>query len=119
MSQTTSPALERAIAFAAMTNRGGVQAWMLWGGWVHHVGCYECAGDGPEAACWGVEGCHGFENDCSCRECVLLEADELEQERARSLQALAADLGDPEALRDELAGVAGVIDQRMMDGRAG
>jgi hypothetical protein len=114
-----TPGLELAVAFAALTSRGDVQAWMLWEGWAQHVGCYRCAGDGPDAPCWGVEGCHSFDEDCGCVECAALEAAELESERARSLVALARDLGDPEALRDELAGVTGQIDHAMDGGRAG
>ena len=102
-----------------MTNRGGVQPWMLWPGWVQHVGCYQCAGDGPDAACWGVEGCHGFDEDCGCSECVALERAELAAEQ-RSLLALAGGLEDPHAgaLRDELALVDAQIGQPL-DGRAG
>lgn len=116
-SAMTAP-LERAVAFAAMTNRGGVQAWMLWAGWAQHVGCYQCAGEGREAECWGVEGCHGFENDCGCIPCVALETDELQAGQARL--ALAADLERPfaGALRDELALVDAQIGEPT-DGRAG
>ena len=115
-----SPALERAVSFAAMTNRGGVQEWMLWEGWSTHVGCYQCAGDGPDAPCWGVEGCHGFENDCSCRDCIAIEQDELAGDPARSLLAVAEDLEDPYAgeLRDEPALVDAQIGEPL-DGRAG
>lgn len=121
MSAPLTPGLERAVAFAALTNRGRVQEWMLWEGWVHYVGCYECAGDGPLAGCWGVEGCHGYENDCSCRECIEIETAELQgEQQARSLLALAGDREDPYAgaLRDELA----LVDARNCeptDGRAG
>lgn len=106
----SGPALDRAVAFAAAANRGGVQAWMLWAGWEQHVGCHQCADEGPDAPCWGIEGCHGFENDCSCTECVELEALELARARRRDTSA--------PALRDELAGVGEQIDQPM-DGRVG
>lgn len=89
-----TPQLERAVVFAAMTNRGGVQAWMLWPGWVQYVGCHRCSGDGPAAVCWGVEGCHGYAEACGCAECAEIEAEELRAENARSLQALAAGLGE-------------------------
>jgi len=46
-----------------------VQPWMEWEGWAGWVGCDRCAGDGPEAPCWGYVGCHGYENACGCREC--------------------------------------------------
>jgi len=111
-----SPELERACAFAAITNRGGVQEWMLWAGWVQHVGCHVCADEGSAAACWGVEGCHGFAEDCGCVECVGLE--EAERERDRALRVLAEDIARPAALCDELARVGEQIDQPM-DGRPG
>ena len=31
-----------------------VQAWMLWPGWTHAIGCETCRELGPAAACWGA-----------------------------------------------------------------
>ncbi len=108
---------ERAFAFARSTNRGGVQEWMLWEGWEQNVGCHQCADEGPDAPCWGVEGCHGFSEDCGCRECVAIEAAEREADRARALAAVSTDIA-PVALHVELAQVGERIDQPR-DGRAG
>lgn len=50
-----------------------VEPWMEWPGWQGWVGCDRCAGDGPEAPCWGHAGCHGYLNGCGCRECMEQE----------------------------------------------
>lgn len=42
------------------------ELWMLWPGWAAWVGCDRCAGDGPEAPCWGEARCHGYLNGCGC-----------------------------------------------------
>lgn len=65
----TGPRLDRAVEFAMLANRGGVQDWMLWDGWLLHVGCGLCAG-GADAGCWGRADCHGYGNDCGCRDCA-------------------------------------------------
>ncbi|TDA67704.1 MAG: hypothetical protein D9V47_09270 [Clostridia bacterium] len=56
-----------------------VQPWMEWEGWTVWVGCDTCAGDGPEAPCWGYTGCHGYLQGCGCRECTDQEAKEAKE----------------------------------------
>lgn len=46
-----------------------VQAWMLWRGWTHTIGCETCRELGPAARCWGAIGCHGYLSGCGCRQC--------------------------------------------------
>jgi hypothetical protein len=46
-----------------------VQAWMLWNGWTHAIGCGTCRELGPAATCWGAIGCHGFLSGCGCAQC--------------------------------------------------
>ena len=46
-----------------------VQAWMLWPGWTHAIGCETCRELGPAATCWGAIGCHGFLSGCGCAQC--------------------------------------------------
>ncbi|TDA68000.1 MAG: hypothetical protein D9V47_09130 [Clostridia bacterium] len=72
--------MERAREFAEFVGVQ-VQPWMLWPGWAAWVGCDRCAGDGPEAPCWGQAGCHGYLNGCGCGRCVAKEAEEA-RERA-------------------------------------
>ena len=104
---------ELAVAFARLTNRGGVQVWMRWPGWSLHAGCDRCVGDGPDAPCWGVAGCHGYDRGCGCEICALLQ---LEDERAQAAgeRAVLAEPLDVGPLRRELgpelgAGVAAVV----------
>ncbi len=46
------------------------EPWMLWDGWVIWVGCVFCREEGPEAACWGREECHGWLRMCGCATCA-------------------------------------------------
>ena len=70
-------ALERAVPFAQLSNRAGVQQWMLWDGWCLHVGCDVCADHGPAAPCWGHSGCHGWIEGCGCTRCATRQVREL------------------------------------------
>jgi len=45
------------------------QAWMLWPGWTHAIGCETCRELGPAATCWNAVGCHGFLSGCGCAQC--------------------------------------------------
>lgn len=67
--------MDKAQEFAEFPGTA-VQPWMEWEGWGAWVGCDRCAGDGPEAPCWGRQGCHGYYNGCGCRECVKQDARE-------------------------------------------
>ena len=62
---------ERRHAARALAREHGarVQAWMLWPGWTHAIGCETCRELGPAAACWGAIGCHGFLSGCGCAQC--------------------------------------------------
>ena len=62
---------ERRHAARALAQEHGtrVQAWMLWHGWTHAIGCETCRELGPAAACWGAIGCHGFLSGCGCAQC--------------------------------------------------
>lgn len=104
---------ELALTFARLTNRGGVQVWMRWGGWSTHVGCDRCVGDGRAAACWSLAGCHRYASGCGCDVCALQQLDDERMERAFELAALAGllDLPGVVPLRDELAAVGAQIDQ--------
>lgn len=64
--------MDKAKEFAELAG-SEVQPWMTWPGWEAWVGCDRCAGDGPEAPCWGYEGCHGYANGCGCQKCIRLD----------------------------------------------
>lgn len=98
-----------AVAFARLTNRGVVQAWMRWIGWEQAVGCDRCAGDGPDASCWGLAGCHGFHWGCGCAICSLLQLEDERAQRAGEHAVLAQPL-DVGPLRRELAALDALIE---------
>jgi hypothetical protein len=100
--------LELALNFATLTNGGGVRPWMRWPGWVLHVGCDRCAGDGKAAPCWGREACHGYDTGCGCSACAQRQA----FAEARFLQGAALGLGgtDVGVLRAELAAIDAQIE---------
>jgi hypothetical protein len=52
------------------TGRRVVEPWMIAGLWCLHVGCDECADQGPAAACWARTSCHGYTNGCGCTDCA-------------------------------------------------
>lgn len=73
----------RATEFARLAGVE-VEEWMIWGGWVLHVGCEICADQGRDAPCWGRKDEHGYENGCGCSECAARQIRELNEAEAKS-----------------------------------
>lgn len=70
-------AVLRAMEFTRAAGERAIADWMCWPGWVLHVGCDDCAGNGRGAPCWGVRGCHGYGSGCGCGRCADRQARDL------------------------------------------